>query len=65
MAVYRQPGADFFVADPLLELAVIDQVDLGSLSLTGHDGIRSLSGWGFPSWFSPLTSRQSLFLRGF
>ncbi len=39
MAVYRQPGAHFSVADPLWNSAVIDQVDLGLLSLTGHDGI--------------------------
>ena len=44
---------------PYWNSAVIDQVDLGSLSLTGHDGILITVWLGFPSWFSPLTSRQS------
>ncbi len=45
---------------PYWNSAVIDQVDLGSLSLTGHDGILITVWLGdFHHGFSPLTSRQS------
>lgn len=61
MAVYRQPGADFSFADPYWNSAVIDQVDLGSLSLTGHDGILitvwlGISIMVFSFNFSPIVS---------
>lgn len=62
MAVYRQPGADFSVADPLLELCSYRPgVDLGSLSLTGHDGILitvwlGISIMVFSFNFSPIVS---------
>lgn len=59
MVVYRQHGADFSVADPYWNSAVIDQVDLGSLSLTGHDGILITVWLGISIMVSPLTSRQS------
>lgn len=61
MVVYRQHGADFFVADPLLELCSYRRVDLGSLSLTGHDGILitvwlGISIMVFSFNFSPIVS---------
>lgn len=61
MAVYRQHGADFSVADPLLELCSYRPVDLGSLSLTGHDGILitvwlGISIMVFSFNFSPIVS---------
>lgn len=44
---------------PYWNSAVIDQVDLGSLSLTGHDGILITVWLGISIMVSPLTSRQS------
>ncbi len=39
MAVYRQPGGDLLSLIPYWNSAVIDQVNLSDIALTGHDGI--------------------------
>lgn len=61
MAVHCQHGADLAVADPYWNSAVIDQVDLSNIALTGHDGILvtvwlGISIMVFSFNFSPIVS---------
>lgn len=61
MAVYRQPGGDLLSLIPYWNSAVIDQVNLSDIALTGHDGILvtvwlGISIMVFSFNFSPIVS---------